>query len=169
MVEKSFDGSLSSPLQQKSSFLTIAMAATLNPEPSLSTERQEHHLPPKSYADAAVENMSPDTNQDNTSQALYAGQGEDDAPRKPQRNMHKKTGSLRVNGFFKDNKETHVVVERFEDRDGEHLVSITPGWDSKRGKPLVARRNSELVSGRKAGARWEQSRYGHIQTAAEFH
>ena len=140
------------------------MAATLNPEPSLSTERQEHHLPPKSYADAAVENMSPDANQDNTSQALYAGQGEDDAPRKPQRNLHKKTGSLRVNGFSKDNKEPHVVVERFEDKDGEHLVSITPGLDSKRGKPSVARRNSELVSGRKAGARWEQSRYGHIQT-----
>ena len=138
------------------------MAATLNPEPLSSTERQEHHLPPKSYADAAVENMSPDTNQDNTFQALYAGQGEDDTPRKPQRNMHKKNGSLRVNGFSKDNKEPHVVVERFEDKDGEHLVSITSGWDSKRGKTSVARRNSELVSGRKAGARWEQSRYGPI-------
>ena len=144
------------------------MAATLNPELSLSSESQEHHLPAKSCADAAVEDMGPDANQENTFQALYAGQGEDDTPRKPQRNMHKKTGSLRVNGFSKDNKEPHVVVERFEDKDGEHLVSITPGWDSKRGKPSVARRNSELVSGRKAGARWEQSRYGHSQTAEAF-
>ena len=164
LVRRSFNNSLISPFQQEFSLLALAMAATLDPD-LLSTERQEHHLPPKSYADAVVENMSPDANQDNTFQALYAGQGEDDAPRKPQRNMHKKTGSLRVNGFSKDNKEPHVVVERFEDKDGEHLVSITPGWDSKRGKPSVARRNSELVSGRKAGARWEKSRYGHIQTA----
>ena len=168
MSKKSFDGSLVLPFQQEYSNLTMAMAATLNPEPSLASECQEHHLPPKSYADAAVEDMGSDTNRDTTFQALYAGQGEDDAPRNPQRNIHKKTGSLRVNGFSKDNKEPHVMVERFEDKDGEHLVSITPGWDSKRGKPSVARRNSELVSGRKAGARWEQSRYGHIHTAEAF-
>lgn len=143
----------------------MATAATLNPEPSLPSERQEHHLPPKSYADAAVEDLGPEANQDNTFKALYAGQGEDDAPRKPQRNMHKKTGSLRVNGFSKSKREPHVMIERFEDKDGEHLVSITSAWDSKRGEPSVARRNSELVSGRKAGARWEQSRYGPIQTA----
>ena len=163
--EKSFDGSLILSFQQKLTVLTMATAATLNPEPSLPSERQEHHLPPKSYADAAVEDMNPEANQDNTFQALYAGQGEDDAPRKPQRNMHKKTGSLRVNGFSKSKREPHIMIERFEDKDGEHLVSITPAWDSKRGEPSVARRNSELVSGRKAGARWEQSRYGHIQTA----
>ena len=167
-AEKSFDGSPISSFQQDQSILTMATAATLNPEPSLPSERQEHHLPPKSYADAAVEDMGSEANQDNTFQALYAGQGKDDAPRKPQRNMHKKTGSLRVNGFSKGKNEPHVVIERFEDKDGEHLVSITPGWDSKRGEPSIARRNSELVSGRKAGARWEQSRYGDIQTARAF-
>ena len=134
--------------------------AVLNPEPSLPAERQQKHLPPKSYVDAAAENLDTLSKQDQHSQELYAGQGEDEAPRTPRRNMHKKSGSLRVNGHTKESKDPHVVIERFEEKDGEHLVSIPPGWDRKRGKPLVARRNSELVSGRKAGARWEQSRYG---------
>ena len=139
----------------------MATAATLSPEPSLHPECQEHHLTAKSPADAAVENLKIDSKQDDSSQELYAGEGEDAAPRQSQRNMHKKSGLLRVNGFSKDNRESHVIVERFEDKDGEHLVSITPGWDSNRGKALVARRNSELVSGRKAGARWEHSRYDY--------
>ena len=137
--------------------------ALLNSEPSLPAERQHQHLPPKSYADAAEENLDtlPRHDQESQeSQELYAGKGEDEAPRTPRRNMHKKSGSMRVNGHTKESKGPNVVIERFEEKDGQHLVSIQPGWDSKKGKSLVERRNSELVSGRKAGARWEQSRYG---------
>ena len=137
----------------------MATAATLNTEPSLPAEGRQQHLAPKSFVDAAAESLDTLSKQNQRSQELYAGQGEDEAPRTPRRNMQKKSGSLRPNGFSKELKDPHVVIERFEDKDGEHLVSIKPGWDSRRGKPLAARRNSELVSGRKAGARWEQSRY----------
>lgn len=80
---------------------------------------------------------------------LYAGRGEDAAPRTPTRSPHKKSASLRVNGFSKDNKGSSVIVERYEDKDGEHLVSIRNAWDGNRRN---TRRNSELVS-------WEQSQY----------
>ncbi|KAL2046020.1 hypothetical protein N7G274_001467 [Stereocaulon virgatum] len=135
--------------------------ALLNSEPSLPAERQHQHLPPKSYADAAEENLDtiPKHDQESQeSQELYAGKGEDEAPRTPRRNMHKKSWSMRLNGHIKESKSPNVLIESFEEKDGQHLVSIQTGWDSTNGKPSVARCNSELVSGRKAGARWEQSR-----------
>lgn len=49
-----------------------------------------------------------------------------------------------------------MIVEKYEDKDGEHLVSIRNAWDGNRRN---MRRNSELVSGRRAGAGWEQSQY----------
>ena len=134
-------------------------ASPLNLEPSIPEEREEHHLPPKSYADAAEEGLENGHSSGNSAPEMYAGQGEDAAPRSPRRNMHKKSGSLRMNGHTKD-KSSNIIVERFQDKDGEHLVSFGPGWDNERNKPLAARRrNSELLSGRKAGARWEQSQY----------
>lgn len=137
----------------------MAPPAALNPEPSQPVERKQQHLPPKTYVDAAEENLDIQKENKQSAGEIYAGQGEDEAPRSPQRNMHKKSGSLRANGHSKDKKENNVVVERFMDKDGEHLVSTTHGWDNERNKPYPARRNSELVSGRKAGARWEQSQY----------
>jgi len=137
----------------------MAHPVPLNPEPSLPAEREEQYLPPKSYVDATEENLTNGSKSDQLTPGVYAGQGEDFAPRSPRRNMHKKSGSLRVNGHAKDKKGAGVVIEKYQDRDGEHLVSLRPGWNSEWQKQ---RTNSELLSGRKAGARWEQSQYVDI-------
>ena len=128
--------------------------ALLNPEPSKPTERKKNHLPPKSYADAAEENLPQSNDNGAAMPELYSGQGEDEAPRTPKRHMHKKSSSQRLNGHAKEKKERRVVIERFTDKDGEHLVSLEP---SDVRIPMARRTNSELLSGRKAGARWAQS------------
>lgn len=135
----------------------MATAATLNQEPALPAELKQQHLSPNSYADAAGETTDTFSHNGRPPPELYSGQGEDAAPRSPRRTLHKKSGSLRTNGVTKEKKDGQVVVERYEDKDGEHLVSIRQAWAGGKGKPIAARRNSELVSGRKAGAGWEQS------------
>jgi len=138
--------------------LGMATAATMNPNPSLPAELKKQHLPPKSYLDAREENLDPHSDSrswnDQLAPELYAGEGEDATLRSPSRNVHKKSASLRVNGFSKDNKGPSVMVEKYEDKDGEELVSIRNTLDGQKSK---TRRNSELVSGRRAGAGWEQS------------
>ena len=138
----------------------MATAATLKQEPSFPPEPKQHHLAPKSYVDALENNEDTFSSNGRPPPELYSGQGEDAAPRSPRRSFHKKSGSVRMNGVSKEKKEGQVVVERYKDKDGEHLVSIRQEWDRGKGKPIVARRNSELVSGRRAGAGWEQSKYG---------
>ena len=138
----------------------MATAATLNPEPSLPSEREKLHIPQKSYLAAAHENLNSVSHDTQPTPELYSGKGEEEvASRSPRRNLHKKSGSLRVNGHPKERTEPDVVVERYQDKDGERLVSIRPASDGAEGQRRPIRRNSELVSGRKAGARWEQSRY----------
>ena len=135
----------------------MVASAPLSAEPSLATERQQKHLPRKTYANAAEDGLSQETMSNGAESTLFTGNGVDSAPRSPRRNLHKKPAS---NGHVK-HKNSSVVIERFQDKEGEHLVSIAPGWESERGKPSAARRqNSELLSGRKAGARWEKSQYG---------
>jgi len=138
----------------------MATAATLNPEPSLPAERKEQQLGSKS--DATEVNLDQYVDyyalNDSVNPGFYAGQGEDAAPRSPRRNMHKKPGSPRMNGYSKEKKPSNVMVEDFGDRDGEHLTSLRPGWHRERnGSSASRRKKRELVSGRKAGARWEQS------------
>ena len=139
----------------------MAAAATLPQEPLLPAEpkqqQQQQHLSPKSQFDTADENVRAIAKSGGPPPELYSGKGEDAAPRSPRRSPHKKSGSLRSNGVAKEKREDQVVVERYEDKDGQHLVSIRQAWDRGTGKSVVTRRNSELVSGRKAGAGWEQS------------
>ena len=133
----------------------MATPATLNPETSLQAERKQQHLPLKSYKDVAEENLdSISEDQQQHTPELYAGHGEDATLRSPMRNMHKKSGSSRVNGYPKDGKDSAILVERYEDKDGEHLVSVRQAWDGERNRK---RRNSILLSGRRAGAGWEKS------------
>lgn len=133
-------------------------SASLNPEPSLPAERKESDLPPKTYAEATEENLDRyqiSSNGDNPSaQYSFSGQGQDDTPRSPRKNMHKKNDSVRLNGHVnfkvkeketKDQENSNLVVEDFPDRDGQHLTSLR-------------RAETELVSGRKAGAGWERSK-----------
>ena len=141
----------------------MATAATLNQEPFLPAEPKQQHLSPNSYVDAAGGNVDTFSQNGRPPPELYSGQGEDATPRSPRRTSHKKSTSLKTNGISKEKKDGQVVVERYEDKDGEHLVSIRQAWDRGKGKQMAARRNSELVSGRKAGAGWEQSQYGDLQ------
>lgn len=107
----------------------------LNSEPSQTAERAEQGLPPKSYAAAAEENL-PKAN----------GEGE-----KP--NVEQANGRAE-----RRRSRREVIVERFTDREGEHLVSLSPEWQQSDKKfPRPRRTNSELLSGRKAGARWAKS------------
>lgn len=136
----------------------MAATAPSNSEPAAPEQRKEQPLPSKSYASAAEEGLADGELLGKPGPEMYAGQGEDSAPRSPMRNMHKKSGSLRINGHSRDKKSSSIVIERFQDKDGEHLVSLRQGWDTERDKPVaVKRRNSVLLSGRKAGARWERS------------
>ena len=139
----------------------MATTENLNPEPSLPKERKQKHLPPKSYVDATEENLDRLPHQHASVPELYAGQGENEGHRSPRRNLQKK--SSRVNGLSKEKHESHVIIERYQDKDGERLVSIKTEWDDQRGKRMPLRRNSELVSGRKAGARWEKSQCASIR------
>ena len=125
--------------------------AILNPEPSLPLEREKQHLPPKTYEQATREHLDTGHANEDPTPEVYAGQGEDEAPRTPNRQMHKKTSSLRLNGSVRGKKDSQVIVERYLDKDGERLVSVRGGVNRPK------RTNSELVSGKKAGERWKQS------------
>ncbi|MCJ1431771.1 diacylglycerol O-acyltransferase 1 [Xylographa pallens] len=137
-------------------------SSPLNAEPSQPQEREEQHLPPKTYVDAAVENLTGDSEKDNNTPSQYIGQGEDDAPRSPLRKPHKRNGSLRVNGLRNKTSAQSLLVEKFRDRDGEHLTSINPLDSEDSGQqtqksPSRRTGGGELVSGRRAGAGWEKS------------
>ena len=131
----------------------MATAATLNPETAFHPEPQQQHLVRKSSANAPQDNLDPQPLQHQSAPELYAGQGEDATARSPSRKIHKKSASSRTNGSWKDGKGPSVFVERYEDKDGEHLVSVRQALDGQK----RTRRNSVLLSGRRAGAGWEQS------------
>ncbi len=118
--------------------------APLNAEPSLPTEREKHHLSPKSYAAAAGEQPVL-KKQKNPEQ--YIGQGEDNAVRSLRKKTHKK-GSSRMNGYqsLHHTNTIGLVVEDFQDKERENVTTL------KRNDTI------ELVSGRKAGAGWERSK-----------
>ena len=132
----------------------MATAATLNPGAS---GPKQQHLPFKSPGNAAEDSLdSMSEDQQQQAPELYIGHGEDSTSRSPLRNVHKRSGSSRINGYPKDSKDPAILVERYEDKDGEHLVSVRQAWDGERNRK---RRNSILLSGRKAGAGWEKSQY----------
>lgn len=144
--------------------------APLNPEPSRPEEREEQHLPPKTYKDAAEESLGSGIDKENNNPSHYAGQGEDTTIRSPSRKRsHKKNGSIRINGLKYKKSDTHLLVEDFEDRDGQKLTSTKP-YDFAKAleldeheKPVKRRKDDEeLVSGRKAGAGWERSGFVQI-------
>jgi len=144
---------------------TSSMApAPLNPEPSRPEERKEHHLPPKTYKDATEENLGSEAEKENRNPLQYIGQGEDTTIRSPSRKpSHKRNGSIKINGLKYKKSDTHLLVEDFEDKDGQKLTSTKP-YDfaeaielDESEKPVRRKEDKELVSGRKAGAGWERS------------
>ena len=137
----------------------MATMASQGPEPSVSKDCA-NHLPSKSYANTAKDDLENGHISGDRPPKPPAGGGKDAAPCNSRLNMHQKSGSWRMNGQLKDDKSSGVVIERYQDKEGEHLVSFGPDWENQRNKQFAARRrNSELLSGRKAGARWEKSQY----------
>ncbi|KAL9612875.1 MAG: hypothetical protein Q9167_002559 [Letrouitia subvulpina] len=69
----------------------------------------------------------------------------------------KKDASAHPNGLpNKGDSESTLTVENLQDRDGERLTSIKLEIDGDPQKPV--RTQTELISGRRAGANWEKSR-----------
>ncbi len=91
-------------------------------------------------------------------QHLLVGKGEADTQRSPPFSSprHKKSGSLRLNGTPKQQKAPELLVEDIRDKDGERLTSLKLAFDDK---PKPSRTQTELVSGRRAGASWDRSQY----------
>ncbi|KAL9603363.1 MAG: hypothetical protein Q9219_001225 [cf. Caloplaca sp. 3 TL-2023] len=131
-------------------------------ESSQPTEREKQRLLPKSYADAAENEPDHRDGIENTPPTQFIGKGEAEAQRSPpfSQPRHRKSGSLRVNGIAKQSKATDLTVEETRDKDGEQWTTKKLTFDDDGSKPQ--RTQTELVSGRRAGARWERS---HIHFA----
>ena len=130
------------------------MATPVDSKPSLLGQSEANGLPPTSYSSAAQELLDAPTY--GVAPEQYTGQGEDDLPRSPVRKVHKKTSSSRMNGHAK-NKEvsmSQLMVEKFQDKDGEHLTTIKQFH--RNGHPQN-QRSDELLSGRRVGTKWERS------------
>lgn len=146
---------------------TIAPSAPFAAEPSQPIEREKQHLPPKTYADA-TENPPDNVNRlENTPPTQFVGKGEADTQRSPPFSSprHKKSGSLRLNGASRQGKPRELIVEDIQDKSGERLTSLKLAFDDK---PKPQRTQTELVSGRRAGASWERSQCVNF-TLIAFH
>ncbi|PSN65323.1 diacylglycerol O-acyltransferas-like protein 2B [Corynespora cassiicola Philippines] len=154
----------------------------LNPEPSAPEDREAQHLAPKSYADAAEEALHQQSRVDGTTegttdakqhsqhqnhdadQLQFEGAGQDETPKSPARGSHRRNGSNKSNGSI-GQKHTDMpngdIYEKHQDGNGKPLTSVKPAVQFEKphrtdGKPM--RRNSELKSGRQAGAGWHRSK-----------
>ena len=113
----------------------------------------------------------------------FDGVGEDETPRSPTRRAHKKSSSKSLNGSVDKNdskslqpnghKTGELVYENVYNKSGDNLASIQPssefytslkqrenkGPSSEPPRQITChdRTNSELVSGRRAGAGWSRS------------
>ena len=136
----------------------MATAATMLPDLS-GPQPQRDGFPPTSDSEKTNNVRAPPSN----GLEQYIGQGEDDAPRSPMRKPHKKSSSVRINGHSRDKEDTtsQLMVERFQDKDGEHLTTVKQYRSHGKAETQV-RRSDELVSGRRVGTKWERSQYVHV-------
>lgn len=135
----------------------VEHSTPINGEPFQPAIREKENLPPKSYADAAEYKSEKVNGINNVPPAQFVGKGEAEASRSPpfSQPRHRKSGSLRLNGNSKQSKATNLIVEELRDRDGEQLTTTKLTFNDKSKPPKT---QAELVSGRRAGARWERSR-----------
>lgn len=100
-------------------------------------------------------------------QDQYEGTGEHHSPKSPTRS-HRRRASLKSNGSIGRKHGQSAVQEVYEkhtDANGHALTSVKPAanYDKEtRTDKKPIRRNSELKSGRQAGAGWHTSKY--VQT-----
>lgn len=162
---------------------------SLNPEPSAPEERAEHHLPPKSYADAAEEALEPQSHANGTDGTMedsgyrsrgskmdevktngirtpvdddrtsLEGLGQDGSPRSPTVKGHRRVSSRNSHGSLGRKQGEQVqngIHEKHANGHGETLTSVKPQQEFQVAKADrrtdLKRRNSELTTGRQAGA-----------------
>ena len=94
----------------------------------------------------------------------YEGEGQDNSPKSPSRNSHRRRTSLKHNGSVgrKHGEQLqHEIYEKHKDGNGESLTSVKPApefeLDGRTDKKPM-RRDSELHSGRQAGEGWHKSK-----------
>ncbi|KAL8684190.1 MAG: hypothetical protein Q9224_006534, partial [Gallowayella concinna] len=135
----------------------MAPSVPLDAESSQPLEREEEHLLPKPSADITADRQTERVNGiENTFPTQFVGKGEADTHRSPPFSSprHKKSGSLRLDGNSKQGRPWDMIVEDIQDKSGDRLASLKLSFDDK---PKPQRTQTELVSGRKAGASWERS------------
>lgn len=155
---------------------------SLNPEPSAPEERAERDLPPKSYADAAEEALHPGpqshANGKNNEvkpngiphaqeedQTFHEGIGQDGTPRSPTAKGHRRVSSRssqHTPGHKQDSHPPKAMFESHTNGNGHALTSVKPRQDielAKKDRRIDRkRRDSELTTGRQAGAGWSKSK-----------
>ncbi|KAF2737895.1 DAGAT-domain-containing protein [Polyplosphaeria fusca] len=128
---------------------------SLNAEPSVPEEREAHHLPPKSYAEAAEEAIHDASHvngidgaherraekianiQTNgkikipaeADQEQYEGAGQDSSPKSPTVKSHRRKVSHKSNGSVDRKQNGNVendVYEKHENHNGQPLLSVKP-------------------------------------------
>ncbi|KAI9890046.1 MAG: diacylglycerol O-acyltransferase 1 [Vezdaea aestivalis] len=150
-------------------------SASLNPEPSDPQERKERSLPPKTYSDAVEEEpqekLVPEhiEKEESSKRQDTSKNGKKTTSQKKKSKGNKKNTSGQVAGpKAAETDATKLVQENYSDTNGKSLTSVKPseGYEqslrSRKGeqKPPKTEQSSEsLVSGRKAGAGWERSRF----------
>ena len=132
------------------------MATVVDSKPVLLRHSEPSNVSPTSHSSVVQELWEEPTN--GAAPEQYTGKGEDDLPRSPVRKVIKKSSSSRMNGHTR-NKEgslSSLVVEKFQDRDGEHLTTIKQFHQNGQQQN---QRSDELLSGRRVGTKWERYKY----------
>ena len=129
------------------------MATVVDPKPVLLRRSEPNDVSPPSHSNVGQEPWEEPTN--GVAPEQYTGKGEDDLPRSPVRKVIKKSSSSRMNGHTRNSEGSlsSLVVEKFQDRDGEHLTTIK---QFHRNGQQQNQRSDELLSGRRVGTKWER-------------
>ncbi|KAF2441069.1 diacylglycerol O-acyltransferase 2A [Karstenula rhodostoma CBS 690.94] len=95
----------------------------------------------------------------------YEGEGQDNSPKSPTRNAHRRKSSLKSNGSLgrKHGEQLqHELFAKHTDGNGDTLTSVKPTaeyeFETRKDQKPKQRRNSELKSGRQAGEGWHKSK-----------
>jgi 2-acylglycerol O-acyltransferase 2 len=147
--------------------MSAVVNAPLNPEPSQPQERVTQHLPPKSYAEAAVEGT------ESGARELPSEENGDVPSNDASDTKHPNAvnGSAKENGL-RHNIDGRVLYDKHISQNGEKLTSIKPDESyeqalkhhadsaskqmGRSGKKQDAN-DAKLASGRRAGAGWQRS------------
>ena len=155
---------------------SMSKSAHLNPEPADPQEREEHDLPPKSYADAAQEALEDENGADEEHHLNGNGINGTKFTKRPRKSSHDTNVGKRLN-------EDTLIFEKHSNGDGTTLVSVKPDpvyeeslkhsqqtaprseHSKSRGSSMTVVEKSpqqdiaksSLQSGRTAGAGWQRS------------